>query len=72
MRRKRSRAADERARRHKSAKRQIKHRHRFVQFEDKDGGGHWYEDIKTGKSYPGEMPKVLRAFRLTEVTDATG
>lgn len=65
MRRKRSRFADEAAKRHKSAKRQVKHKHRFIQHSGK-GSAHYYEDIVTGQAYPGEMPKVLKAYRVQE------
>jgi hypothetical protein len=66
MRAKRSRAANEAAKRHKSAKRQIKRMHRFIQYDSPETG-FYYEDQKTGKSYPGVMPEVLRAFRVTEL-----
>jgi hypothetical protein len=65
MRRKRSRAANAAAGRHKSAKRQIKRKHRFIQYGSHEGGV-YYEDIVTGKSYPGVMPAVLRGHRVQE------
>lgn len=65
MRRKRSRAAEAAAGRHKSAKRQIKHRHRFIQYETEKAT--YYEDMLTGQAYPGIMPPVLRAHRVKEL-----
>jgi len=61
----RSRAANQAAKRHKSAKRQIKRKHRFIQY-DEEATGTYYEDLVTGKSYPGVMPAVLRAHRVRE------
>lgn len=63
MRRKRSRSADAAAKRHKSAKRQIKNGHRFVQYSEPSTGT-YYEDTVTGKSYPGVMPPMLKAYRV--------
>jgi hypothetical protein len=63
----RSRAANAEARRHKSAKRQIKHQHRFIEYNDEAGGLFAYEDRMTGMRYQGVMPPVLKAFVLREV-----
>ena len=72
MRGKRARQINREARRHKAAKRAIKHRRRFVPLAEEYvdeapyviGGG--YVDRLTGAEYTGDMPPVLKAFKLTE------
>lgn len=60
MRAKRSRQLSEAAKRHKSAKRELKKGRRFIQQPE------YYEDVVTGKAYPGEMPAPLKAMYVRQ------